>query len=134
MTAIQDLKYLEETLTLSKEKISEERLQCSLDIINDIRETYKALLSPVLDKSGEVEYHGFMNNKKRVNYHLLNYGDRYIGVAWADDGTAFISTKDHMSYTDARNELGKTADEMNLDLYWFQGERKFDSETGYFDR
>ena len=61
---------------------------------------------------------------KSATYYIIHFtkANRFVGVAHNYDEAVLISTRDHDTYTDARNELQSTANELNVRLKWFDGE------------
>jgi len=72
---------------------------------------------------------------KHLDYHFLKYnlsaGPRWVGIAWDNNGSGLISTKDHASYTEAREELGNAAEKFDCTLKYFQGEFEVGSNGIY---
>ncbi len=63
---------------------------------------------------------------RKASFKIIRFftsrGIKFVGVAWNYDEAILISTRDRDSYTDARAELQKSADSLNVKLQWFDGE------------
>lgn len=60
---------------------------------------------------------------RKLTYRVQEVNDRFIAIAWSDDGKVLLRTRDWPSYTDARTELDalREAFAPNGVLAWFDG-------------
>jgi len=69
---------------------------------------------------------------KDATFRVIHFPeiDRFVGVAWNYDEAILISTTDRSSYVEARTELEEMCNGRNIFLRWFDGDYKYDRNSG----
>jgi hypothetical protein len=61
---------------------------------------------------------------KEATFRVIRFetAGRYVGLAWNYDEAILISTKDCVTYTEARSELEEMCGQRGVALRWYDGE------------
>ncbi len=81
----------------------------------------------------ELDRHHGRSAKKPAHFRVLTFkvqdkGVRYVAIAWNYEQAVLVSSRDHATYTAARQELDDVCADLRVELRWFQGE--YEAEEG----